>query len=980
MIVESERGSLWRRWDLHVHTPDTILNNQFTSWDEYLDAIEAHGESVSVIGVTDYLSINGYQKLCGYRDAGRTPGISLIIPNIEFRISPHTRHAKGINLHLLVSPHPPNHCERIDEALSRLTIEIKGERIPCNRSGFVRLGYLNKPECGSEENAIQEGINQYKVDFGVFRDWYRRESWIKAHSLIAVASASTDGTSGLQQDSGYTAVRREIEAFADIIFSGNPKDRDFWLGIGPLAPQSVKDTYRGLKPCVHGSDAHSIKKMFLPDADRFCWIKVDPTFEGLRQIVYEPEERVHIGSYAPTRYNKDAVVDRIVIRGADSWLKTSQILFNPGLVAIIGAKGSGKTALADLVATAAGASVDPEGSFITRAGEYLRGIGIELHWANGRKSNEQLPCTDNIGENGAKYLSQKFVDRLCGSEDLGQALLEEIETVIFDHLDEEKTMSASSFRELRELKTAALRERRSDIRGEISSLNTEISQIDKEESLVPEKRRKGAKLEKQLDALRKQYPEIKDKETKQVVSDLENAQTRQKQITEKVSDLRISRQRLYDMRSKIEQFERRQKFFWEEVRSELASLGMEKEQTDSLKPVMPADVYMFIDNFDKKLDKEVNALLGLSKSDKDDDTTLAYWKRQMKNLEEVLKLDESKRKQLCSLRLQYQRIDRSKTKLENEIAKYESESVARRKRAVAQRFTVYLEYFDILDREVTLLKELYQPLAQNLKDAAEHERRLEFSIRTKIDLTSWANRGEELIDQRKVGPFRTRNSIANEASGLLSSAWIAHDLSAIKKGITHMIKKFGSAKQVQAQLRSEYDLVDVADWLFSVDHIGLEYNLKYDGAELTKLSPGMKGIVLLILYLAIDSNDQRPLIVDQPDENLDNESIYNILRPYFRQARSRRQIILITHNPNLVVNTDADQVIVANAFHRQEGLPFIRYRAGGLEAIGQDRETKLNMKQTVCQLLEGGKEAFEMRERKYTEWNEQLGGKDIRPT
>jgi ABC-type cobalamin/Fe3+-siderophores transport system ATPase subunit len=90
-------------------------------------------------------------------------------------------------------------------------------------------------------------------------------------------------------------------------------------------------------------------------------------------------------------------------------------------------------------------------------------------------------------------------------------------------------------------------------------------------------------------------------------------------------------------------------------------------------------------------------------------------------------------------------------------------------------------------------------------------------------------------------------------------------------------------------------------------HIRLSYGLKYNGTDLEKLSPGTKGIVFLILYLGMDTDDTRPLIVDQPDENLDNESIYELLTEYFKRAKERRRIILITHSPNLIVNGDSAQ-------------------------------------------------------------------------
>ena len=148
---------------------------------------------------------------------------------------------------------------------------------------------------------------------------------------------------------------------------------------------------------------------------------------------------------------------------------------------------------------------------------------------------------------------------------------------------------------------------------------------------------------------------------------------------------------------------------------------------------------------------------------------------------------------------------------------------------------------------------------------------------------------------------------------------------------------------------------DVFEWLYEVDHVRLSYGLKYNGVELEKLSPGTKGIVLLILYLGMDVADSRPLIVDQPDENLDNESIYKLLTAYFKTAKKRRQIILITHNPNLVVNADSEQVIVATAERRENGFPHITYQSGALEDnVPEDR----GIRQQVCRILEGGADAF----------------------
>lgn len=167
------------------------------------------------------------------------------------------------------------------------------------------------------------------------------------------------------------------------------------------------------------------------------------------------------------------------------------------------------------------------------------------------------------------------------------------------------------------------------------------------------------------------------------------------------------------------------------------------------------------------------------------------------------------------------------------------------------------------------------------------------------------------------------------------------------------------------QLKTGFQARDVAEWLFGVDHIDITHGIQYEGKDLRLLSPGTKGIVLLILYLAVDRFDTRPLIVDQPDENLDNQSTYEILRAYFREAKKRRQIIIITHNPNLVVNTDAEQVIVAESTLRSNGLPSIDYTCGSLESAVGEGPLKESIREAVCRILEGGKDAFKMRENRY---------------
>lgn len=148
-----------------------------------------------------------------------------------------------------------------------------------------------------------------------------------------------------------------------------------------------------------------------------------------------------------------------------------------------------------------------------------------------------------------------------------------------------------------------------------------------------------------------------------------------------------------------------------------------------------------------------------------------------------------------------------------------------------------------------------------------------------------------------------------------------------------------------------------AQWLYSTQHISIEYAIRYDGIDIQKLSPGTRGIVLVLLYLALDDCDTRPLVIDQPEENLDPQSVYRELVPLFQKAKLRRQVIMVTHHANLVVNTNADQIILAEVgAYKGQGLPPITYRSGSLDQA----ETR----QFVKDVLEGGEQAFHDRARR----------------
>jgi hypothetical protein len=399
----------------------------------------------------------------------------------------------------------------------------------------------------SDQAALRVGVTQFKIDFTSFRNWFNAEPWINQNSLVAVA-AGMDGLSGFRRDGGWAALRDEITRFSQIILSARPAERDFWLGLGTEEDRRTVDLLGGTRPCLHGSDAHSMERLFLPDGDRFCWIKADPTFEGLRQVLYEPKDRVHIGPSAPDYHDEARVIRSLALSKSNGWFEDVTIPLNSGLVSIIGQKGSGKSALAELTAYAAGSCDGREsGSFLHRAGKHLEDLTIALEWADARVS--ELNCGSSPEDSREiRYLSQKFVERLCAEDHVGEELIREIEAVIFAYIDPTDTLNASDFNELRFLKTQGVKDDGERLRDDIVRLIREECVLRDAASKLSEKRQRIKTLQDENENLTKQLPKAATAEEAQlqaalqtkrtVLASLQQASATDKQKLQKVSDIR----------------------------------------------------------------------------------------------------------------------------------------------------------------------------------------------------------------------------------------------------------------------------------------------------------------------------------------------------------------------------------------------------------------------------------------------------------
>ncbi len=1017
------KGSQWRIWDLQVHTPYSYLNNGFgTDWDEYVKQLfkKAIENEIAVIALTDYFSIDGYKKvLTEYIQQPEklnqlfTPeeiqAISsiLIVPNIEFRLNKLVG-SNRINFHVILSNEisitdiEENFLHELD-FVYEAGPQSDDEKRKLKISNLEQLGkkLIKQHDTFKGKSEIFIGMmNAVVDDTQISRLLSNKKNIFEGKYLVALPC--DEDLSKVSWNGQDHQARKLLIQKSDIMFSSNTNTIEWALGQKNESIEGFLEEFKSIKPCLMGSDAHNFEELFIKNNTRLTWINADTTFNGLKQIIIEPD-RVFIGDEPEllkrVRNNQTKFIKSLSIKNIDSlsngdvWFDNFYVETNSGLIAIIGNKGGGKSAITDVISLCGNTYQDPGSfSFLTNAKfrkpkpfNLSEKFEATLTWEDGTQSIKKL--NENPDKNSAervKYIPQNFLERLCTNIESDE-FERELKQIIYSHTPPDKRLGKVSLDELINYKSSLVNDEITKIQSQLGKLNIEITEL---ETQATEGYKKS--IENQINlkkgelfahiSIKPQKPEVEteNEESKKLIEGLTALREQIKDAEEEIATLKKDKSTFSVQQEELN----RSLQYYKNLAEQLKKVNDPSNEfaANLLKNgVIPSDVFSYKIDL-TKISETVNGvnaeLLTIDKAlDGNDENSKT---RALNNLNEKLKqgqeeLDKPAKEQqsyldnLKSWETKQAEIE-GNLDTEGSLKFYEGQleyinielnldltaKYRERKELVAELYSQKLLLIEIR-------KELFQPVTQFINDFKELKKRYDVTIDVNLELRAFADNFFNFISQNRIGTFNGREEGYKRLSEIIERVDFSTSdgFIAFTEELINSLKNDKRATPIQPveiinQLKKGIEVNKVYDFIFNADYLQPIYNLKLGSKTLQELSPGERGALLLIFYLILD-NDDIPLIIDQPEENLDNESVYHILVHFIKRTKEKRQIVIVTHNPNLAIVCDADQII--NMQIDKENKNTVQFLSGAIEDE--------SMNKTIINILEGTLPAFNNRDSKY---------------
>ena len=1013
------RGSEWRKWDLHLHSPGTKKSDGYKLksgdiWDEYCRILK--GSDVYAFGITDYFSAEGYFRTFAEFDK-RSPGSGRVFfPNIELCTNDIVnKNHEHVNVHAIFDPQYP---EKIREFLGRLETtktDSKGRHMMASElsTGADYDGATTTRE--SIEKAIAE-------TFGSKAD--------RSDHVLLFSAVNNDGIRAARGVKRREVISDELDKLSDGFF-GNSESTRYFLSTDRL--EAGETTLA--KPVISGSDAHSfddmnqwLGKVVPRDGSIYkqcCWIKAHLTFEGLRQILFEPEGRIYIGEEPPVetrvrerprRYLKTLRINAVpgYRKRVGSWFQDETIELNKELIAIIGNKGTGKSALTDILGLLGNSHNQKHGpkgeelfSFLNRD-KFLKdgcasNFTAEALWYSAPSNKAQLDAmVETERPEQVEYLPQKYLEKICSNID-DDDFRHKLNEVIFEYVPPAERYGTRSVQDLVAFLTAQATEEIATATQELHIRNEEVVALERKRAPGHRKDLEGRLALKEAEVAANLKPPVaprpseSDPAAAETTAAIQAADARIAELGEAIVLARRDEgsigQRVEELRQARQAIQRQANALNALATTYKALFEREGLRFDDL--VKVALEFSTLDQLVTQLEERLSAIKTALATEEDIDRHLkgaeadaARAASQLCERDRIRmerhtladRLDQPNRDYQASLLREQEWQARQSALLGSEVDPAEgtlnwlrqeltrvTETYpgqlleARQRRADASR-VIFKKKKGLLSFYNNIKAEIDGEIVSFGADLQDYAIAIDAGLRIE---PAFHEEFFNFVSQAARGSFYGAEDGKTRLKEIVQRVTNWQDESAVFGALDEIVRALdedqrsdggtGSRlRDIDNQLRKNRDPVVFYDYVFGLGYLQAKYDLKVDGKDLTALSAGERGGLLLIFYLMLDKRDI-PLVIDQPEDNLDNKTVYEVLVKFLKRAKQRRQIIIATHNPNLAVVADAEQII--RVFIDKKNQNDFSFAAGAIE--------DQNINTMVVDILEGTYPAFDNRRLKY---------------
>lgn len=853
-------GSEWRKWDLHFHTPSSYDYGDKSVTNSKIIEVLSEKE-ISVVAITDHHIID-IDRITELQELGKLKNIT-VLPGIEFLSD-----AKGkVPIHFIGI-----FSEKCN--MKHIWGQIE------NKTNLSKIEGENKKEC--EVYCHLEDTIKLVKELGGVVTIHAGE---KTNSIENITHSLPHGE----------AQKTEIANLVDIYELGKVDDKKGYLDI--VFPAIKKHI-----PMIICSDNHNVNKYIIKEN---CWIKADCTFEGLKQVIFEPTQRVRIQTLKPHEKAGYQVIDSVSI--SHSNFLSQMIYLNQNLNSIIGGRSTGKSVL--LGAIAKKLNCDKEVKFGNEEyTKFVEGVvaNIIVKWKDGEINNDR-----NI-----EYFPQSYMYRLAKNKN------NELDRLV-EGIVKQDSPSDSLISEYQLFSS----ENNTRITNNINKLFQLHDNLIRHRSLLKETGdEKGIKYE-----IEKLGNELQESKKKIKISDVElneysKLKFRLDELTDKNEHIEKQVLKVQSLKAKL--------FVNTDIDYDLVSLDDENKKAikDSFKNIHEKFQTEWSDEIDRVLYLNHKRIEDNKKSILEIEENNVYIKgieafvsnKQYKESEEKLKIQKLKLTEL-------QVIKKEMDDLDSQINSLKS--------SVKESHRSYFKKIESIKERLSIARGKLQIKASARLNEQGFRELLSLSVNQQ------SQQGQKIV-----------NTQINSTEEFFAAS---HDI------FEKLLKQIVTLKGGNTH-------IGLCQKLLSTNFFEISYDIIYEDT-FRQMSEGKKAFVVLILLLDF-SNKDCPILIDQPEDDLDNRAIYKDLVRYLKSKKKERQIILVTHNPNIVVGADSELIIVAN----QNGTDTpnknsskFQYVSGSLENTkSYNCHVKITLeaqgiKEHVCEILEGGNEAFKKREIKY---------------